>query len=148
MGNIIEQLLFSASITGPICLMLALGVILKRTQVINENFIDVASKLVFNVTLPALLFLSIISSHHDLAASAPLIGYGLLANLLFFILSTYATKRFFPEPKDQGVIIQGGFRANTAIIGLAYVSNAYGESGVALAAVYVASMTLLYNIQA
>lgn len=72
MGNIIEQLLFSASITGPICLMLALGVILKRTQVINENFIDVASKLVFNVTLPALLFLSIISSHHDLAASAPL----------------------------------------------------------------------------
>ena len=148
MGNIVEQLLFSASITGPICLMLALGVILKRTQIINENFIDVASKLVFNVTLPALLFLSIISSNHDLASSAPLIGYGLAANLLFFILSTYATGRLFPKHKDQGVIIQGGFRANTAIIGLAYVSNAYGSSGVALAAVYVASMTLLYNIQA
>ncbi|MGI2101155.1 AEC family transporter [Shewanella oncorhynchi] len=148
MGNIVEQLLFSASITGPICLMLALGVILKRTQIINENFIDVASRLVFNVTLPALLFLSIISSNHDLASSAPLIGYGLAANFLFFILSTYATGRLFPKHKDQGVIIQGGFRANTAIIGLAYVSNAYGSSGVALAAVYVASMTLLYNIQA
>lgn len=148
MGNIIEQLLFSASITGPICLMLALGVLLKRAHIINENFIDVASKLVFNVTLPALLFLSIISSHHDLAANAPLIGYGLLANLLFFILSSYATQRLFLGTKDQGVIVQGGFRANTAIIGLAYVSNAYGDSGVALAAVYVASMTLLYNIQA
>ncbi|BFL84398.1 hypothetical protein LFREDSHE_28480 [Shewanella baltica] len=107
MGNIVEQLLFSASITGPICLMLALGVILKRTQIINENFIDVASKLVFNVTLPALLFLSIISSNHDLASSAPLIGYGLAANFLFFILSTYATGRLFPKHKDQGVIIQG-----------------------------------------
>lgn len=81
-------------------------------------------------------------------SSAPLIGYGLIANILFFLLSTFATKRLFPDPKDQGVIIQGGFRANTAIIGLAYVANAYGDSGVALAAVYVASMTLLYNIQA
>ncbi len=148
MENMIEQLVFSASITGPICLMLLLGVILKRTNVINENFIDIASKLVFKVTLPALLFLSIIKSNHDFASSAPLIGYGLAANLLFFLFSTFATKRLFPDPKDQGVIIQGGFRANTAIIGLAYISNAYGDSGVALAAVYVASMTLLYNIQA
>lgn len=148
MGNITEQLLFSASITGPICLMLALGVILKRIHVINENFIDVASKLVFNVTLPALLFLSIISSKHDLVSSAPLIAYGLGANFLFFLFSTYVTKRLFSDPRDRGVIIQGGFRANTAIIGLAYVSNVYGKSGVALAAVYVASMTLLYNIQA
>ncbi len=144
----LEQLLFSASITGPICLMLALGVLLKHTKVIDEHFIDIASKLVFKVTLPALLFLSIIKANHDLAASAPLIGYGVAANLLFFILSTVVTKRLFADPKDRGVIIQGGFRANTAIIGLAYVANAYGESGVALAAVYVASMTLLYNIQA
>ncbi|SDG82270.1 hypothetical protein SAMN04488136_10398 [Vibrio xiamenensis] len=148
MANMVEQLAFSASITGPICLMLLLGVILKRTNVINENFIDIASKLVFKVTLPALLFLSIIKSNHDFGSSAPLIGYGLLANLAFFLFSTFATKRLFPDPKDQGVIIQGGFRANTAIIGLAYVANAYGDSGVALAAVYVASMTLLYNIQA
>ncbi len=148
MADMIEQLAFSASITGPICLMLLLGVILKRTNIINENFIDIASKLVFKVTLPALLFLSIMKSNHDLGSSASLVGYGLLANFVFFLFSTLATKRLFPDPKDQGVIIQGGFRANTAIIGLAYVANAYGDSGVALAAVYVASMTLLYNIQA
>ncbi|CED57855.1 membrane transport protein [Aliivibrio wodanis] len=46
------------------------------------------------------------------------------------------------------MIIQGGFRANTAIIALAYVANAYGDSGVALAAIYVAATTVLYNIQA
>lgn len=107
MGNIIEQLLFSASITGPICLMLALGVILKRTQVIDEHFIDVASKLVFNVTLPALLFLSIISSHHELAASAPLIGYGLLANLLF--LSSQPTRQndFSPSRRIKALLFKG-----------------------------------------
>lgn len=46
------------------------------------------------------------------------------------------------------MIVQGGFRANTAIIGLAYVANIYGNQGVALAAIYVASLTVLYNIQA
>lgn len=101
MGNIVEQLLFSASITGPICLMLALGVILKRTQVINENFIDVASRLVFNVTLPALLFLSIISSNHDLASSAPLIGYGLAANFLFFYSPPMQLGGYFPSTKTK-----------------------------------------------
>ena len=35
-----------------------------------------------------------------------------------------------------------------AIIGLAYVANIYGNQGVALAAIYVASLTVLYNIQA
>jgi malonate transporter and related proteins len=36
-------------------------------------------------------------------------------------------------------------RANTAIIGLAYVANTYGNAGVALAAIYVASTTVLHN---
>lgn len=148
MQGILEQLQFSASITGPICLMLALGVIFKRMNLINENFIDVASRMVFQVTLPALLFLSIVGSKHDFSSSMPLILFGLIANFAFFLFTTWTTRRSVPNPKDQGVVIQGGFRANTAIIGLAYMANTYGNSGVALAAIYVASMTMLYNIQA
>lgn len=148
MGNFIEQLLFSASITGPICLMLLLGVVLKRIALINDEFIDVASKLVFQVTLPALLFLSIVDSEHDFSNSTALIGYGIAANLLFFIIMMLLTKRLFPSSEDNGVVIQGSYRANTAIIGLAYIANAYGDTGVALAAIYVAPMTILYNILA
>ncbi|WP_295891979.1 AEC family transporter [uncultured Vibrio sp.] len=148
MTTLFEQLVFSASVTGPICLMLFLGVFLKRIKLINENFIDVASKIVFQVTLPAMLFLSIVQSEHDFSTSGSLVIFGLVINALFFVFTTIMTKQAFPNPKDQGVIIQGGFRANTAIIGLAYVAKLYGDSGVALAAVYVASTTVLYNIQA
>ncbi len=59
-----------------------------------------------------------------------------------------ATKTLFSGSNDKGVVIQGSYRANTAIIGLAYVANAYGETGIALAAIYVAPMTILYNILA
>ncbi|MDD9155138.1 AEC family transporter [Aliivibrio sp. S4TY2] len=148
MDNFITQLLFSASITGPICLMLFLGVLLKRTHLINDNFIEVSSKLVFQVTLPAMLFLSIVNANHDFASSSHLIIYGLVANFLFFIFTIYSTRFTFKNKQDHGVIIQGGFRSNTAIIALAYVANAYGNAGVALAAIYVAATTILYNIQA
>lgn len=56
MTDIIAQLQFSATITGPICLMLGLGVLFKRINLINENFIEVASRIVFQVTLPAMRF--------------------------------------------------------------------------------------------
>lgn len=122
--------------------------VLKRINLINDNFIEIASKLVFQVTLPAMLFLSIVSADHDFSSSSRLIIYGLITNFLFFLFTTFSTKLVFKNKQDHGVIIQGGFRANTAIIALAYVANAYGDPGVALAAIYVAATTVLYNIQA
>lgn len=65
MDSVLHQLQFSLSITGPICLMLVLGVIFKRFGLINDNFIEIGSKLVFKVTLPAMLFVSIVASEHD-----------------------------------------------------------------------------------
>ena len=65
------------NITAPVFAMLFLGVLLKRIDWINDNFIHTASALVFNVTMPALLFLGIL--HADLhAALQPLGGRGIL----------------------------------------------------------------------
>ena len=52
------------NITAPVFAMLFLGVFLRRIGAINDGFIVAASGLVFNVTMPALLFLGII--HADL----------------------------------------------------------------------------------
>lgn len=146
MTSFLDNLLFSASITGPICLMLFLGIYFRRSGLIDAHFIEVASKLVFNVTLPALLFLSIMNSSHDFFASASLVAFGVLGNIIYFILLTLVTNNIFAEGNDQGVIVQGALRGNVAIIALAYVSNAYGNDGLAIAALYVAGITLLYNV--
>ncbi|KIP75091.1 AEC family transporter [Vibrio jasicida] len=148
MDAVLHQLQFSLSITGPICLMLVLGVIFKRIGLINDNFIEVGSKLVFQVTLPAMLFLSIVVSEHDFSAASGFVNYGIIASIAFFIFTYVSVKLFFKSSPDQGVLIQGGFRANTGIIGIAYVANAYGSQGVALAALYVAVTTFIYNVQA
>lgn len=142
----LESLQFSFSIIGPICLLLFLGWFLKRIKMIDEAFIDVGSKLVFKITLPALLFLSIIKTDRDIDIDFSLIIYSLIANFVFFMLSVLATKYWVSEKREHGVVVQGAFRSNTAIIGLAYVANVYGNDGFAIAAVYVAFHTMLYNI--
>jgi len=142
----LESLMFSFSVTGPICLLLFLGWFLRRINFINEQFIDIASKLVFTVTLPSLLFLNIVKSDRDTEIDFSLVSYSLLANILFFLLAFILTKLLAKNRDDHGAIIQGAFRANLAIIGLAYVDNIYGDSGLALAAVYVAFHVVLYNV--
>lgn len=143
-----QSLSFSLSVTGPICILLFLGWFLKRIGIIHDAFVDNASKLVFQITLPTLLFLGIVNSNQSVEINPTFIFFGLIANITFFLFTTYSCKFFIKDKQDHGVIIQGGFRANTAIIGLAYVANVYGDSGVAVAAVYVASTTILYNILA
>lgn len=141
-----ELLQFSFSIIGPICLLLFLGWLLRKTGTINDAFIETGSKVVFKVTLPTLLFLGIINTNRDAEIDFPLIVYSIIANFAFFLFSILVTKYWVKDKQDHGVIIQGAFRSNTAIIGLAYVANVYGDAGIGLAAVYVAFHTMLYNI--
>ncbi|OIN06770.1 AEC family transporter [Oceanisphaera psychrotolerans] len=148
MNQLINSVLFSVSITGPICLLLLLGIGLRRTQMMNEGFIDSASKLVFNIALPMLLFTSIAQSDFSQMASPALILYGVAATLVVFVLLEWLAIRMTTDIRVRGILVQGAFRANMGIVGLAYVNNAYGSQGVAAAAMYVVCLTILFNILA
>ena len=59
---------FATTVTAPIFLLLVLGVLLRRFQLIDEHFSHVASRLVFNVALPVMLFMSVLKvdlTNHD-----------------------------------------------------------------------------------
>ncbi|WP_330960854.1 AEC family transporter [Photobacterium sp. 53610] len=148
MGEFLTQFSFSFTVTGPIFLMLALGIALKHWEIINEAFIQSGSKLVFTVTLPTLLFLNLINTDIHRLGSGSLYLFAALANVIIFLLFETLAGKMIKEPNERGGVVQGAFRANTGIIGLAYVANAYGDSGIAVGALYVAVITVLYNIMA
>lgn len=143
-----SSLAFSLSITGPICLVLVLGIVLRRLKQLGETFTEAASKLVFKVTLPALLFISIVKTDFGQMASPQMILYGVLATLVIFLLLEWLASRTIAERRLRGVFVQGSYRANMGVMGLAYVTNAFGEKGLAAAALYVGALTILYNILA
>ena len=146
--DLLASLHFSLSITGPICLVLVLGIWLKRLGLLPDSFVESASRLVFQVTLPALLFLSMVRTDFSTMPSPWLILYGLLGTLAGFLVLELLAARFISEQKLRGIFVQGSFRGNMGIMGLAYVQNAYGPEGIGAAALLVGSITVLYNILA
>ena len=132
------------SITAPVFAMLFMGIVLKRVGWINDNFIHTASALVFNVTMPALLFLGIVHADLRTAMQPKVLGYFTLATLVCFGLAWgWAIWRCPRE--DRGIYTQGAFRGNNAVIGLALAASMYGDYGISLGAVLAGLVILLYN---
>lgn len=148
MHELFTNLNFALGVTGPIVLVLGLGVLLARWQIITDAFIDAGSKLVFNVTLPALLFITISQTHFEQTANLALVALGLSGTLVVFLLAEVLAAVLIPSIPDRGVVVQGSFRSNMGIIGLAYCVNAYGEVALAAASLYLGMVTILYNILA
>lgn len=146
MNNFLDVLTFSFSITMPIFLILALGIVLYRIQIINDNFIDTASKLVFNVTLPALLFISISKTDLTSDTDFSLVIYAMTAVIITYIALELLMPIWISDKAERAVLVQGAFRSNMGIIGLAYCVNAYGNDVYAVASIYLGGVTVLFNI--
>ncbi|MFC0225074.1 AEC family transporter [Serratia aquatilis] len=137
---------FAFSVTVPNLLMLLLGILLRHLRLMDDRLIDGASKLVFNMALPCLLFFSIASNHPHLSDNLALVVFGAIGTVTTFLLLEVSAKWLVAEPRERGVFVQGGFRSNSAIVGLAYAMTAYGEEGIAIASLYLTVTVILFNV--
>jgi len=136
----------TVNVTGPIFILVAIGVILKRIDFIDDHFVQVSSKLVFSLCLPLLLFTSVVNNDLSETLNVSLLYFCVAASFVSFLLSWLMAILFVNPRSDRGVFIQACFRTNLGVVGLALCSNAYGEQGLALASMMMASLTLTYNI--
>lgn len=132
-------------VTGPIFLIVLLGLILRRVGFIDDHFNQIASKLVFSICLPVLLFTTISQIRLDDTVNLPVFYFSLVFAPLGFVISWLVVLPVKPR-LDRGVMVQGAFRSNLGVIGIALCSNAYGPEGLALASLLMASLTVAYNI--
>lgn len=142
----LSLLLFSLQVTGPIALVVVLGMLFRRLEWINDAFIQGGSKLVFNVGLPSLLFLNIAGSDPSALAGGGILVFAVAFTAVWFVLLMLMAPWVAPHRDERGVFIQGSFRGNMGIIGLAFCLNAFGQEAALLASVYLALLTLMYNI--
>lgn len=139
---------FAIQITAPIFCILGLGILFKRIGLVTEEFAKIGSALVFKVTLPCLLFVKLVKTDFRNGLPFELVTYAVLATVAVFLLLDMLLSRQIEAIKDRGVFVQGAFRSNMGIIGLAYCLSAFGEGIVAVASVYLAVLTALFNILA
>ncbi len=142
----LSLLLATLNVTGPIFVIVLLGLVLKRVNLIDDHFVSVSSRLVFSLCLPILLFTTITSIDMAAVFSAGVFWFSIVACLGTFLVSWVLSSAIIRPVTDRGVVVQAAFRSNLGVIGLALCANAYGAEGLALASLLMASLTVAYNV--
>lgn len=139
-----ENFIFSINATMPVFIVIVLGYILKRTGFCTDEFIKIADKYVFKVALPVLLFKQIatadIYSEFDLGFVLFCMG----ATTLMFMAVWAGAAVFLKDKSLVGAFAQASARGSAAILGIAFIENIYGSSG--MGPLMIVSAVPLYNI--
>ncbi len=128
----------------PVFAMVFMGLALRRLGWIDPGFINTASTLVFRATLPTLVFLAIIRADLTQTLNPMMMLAFLLATGLGFLIAMVWAHQSVPFP-DRGVFIQGAFRGNCGIVGLALAANLYGDYGLSAGGLLLGVVILSYN---
>lgn len=130
----------------PILLMILLGLGLRKTGFLSEDFLNHSNKLVFNLCLPVMLFINIYNMEGLHTIQWDIVLYTVCMICLLFILSIVIAIASTNVPERKGVVMQCVYRSNYAIIGLPLAAALGGQEAVTTAAVISAFCVPLYNV--
>jgi malonate transporter and related proteins len=143
-----DNIVFTANIVAPVFLIIAVGYFAKKRKIINEVFVDVTSRFVFQISLPVFIFLEISTLDLSQVFEVDQIIFITSATFITYLLIWIGTIPFIKNPEDKSAFIQGAFRGNYAIVGLALISNLFGDDALGKATLFLAFLLPLYNVLA
>lgn len=144
----ISILLFTFEIVAPIFFLILIGSALQKTSLVNDTFVRQSSNFVFNISLPALIFVKLSNVSIEETFDEKLIITSMIFAFIIFLISWGVSTFLTKTPEDQGSFIQGSFRSNFAIVGLAIILGMFGEESLGKAALLLAFIMPLYNVLA
>ena len=140
-----DNLIFALNSTMPIFLLMVLGALFHKLGWMDDVLADKANKLVFQILLPVKIFQDL--AQIDFAEVWDLkflffcfsvtFGCILLAILISFV---------WKDASVRGEFVQASYRSSASLLGIAFISNIYGTSG--MAALMVIGAVPLYNVMA
>ncbi len=139
-----ENFIYSVDATFPIFLVMVIGYILKQTGMLNDNFVTVANRFNFKVTLPFMLFRDISGVDIRAVFDIRYVLFCALVSTACFWIIWGGVKLFLKDQSMRGAFVQASFRSSAAVMGLAFIQNMYGSS--AMGPLMIVSAVPLYNI--
>lgn len=143
----LDNFIFSLSVALPIFLVMLSGFILKKKNIIKQEFIKAANFIVFYIALPLKLFNSV--SHSSIADNfdPKFIAFAIIGTTVSVILIYIYSKFIVKEETKVGAFIHGTFRGNFVYVGFSLLENVTGAVG-PLASLVVAFVVPIYNVLA
>jgi malate permease and related proteins len=142
-----DNLVFSISTALPIFLVMLAGWGLRKTHVIDDSFVQIATTLVFYIALPVKLFSDVSQTAFNEAFDVGLILFLIVGVIASVPAAWIIGKLAVSDPAKFGAFVHGSFRGNFIYIGFSLMENITG-SVTPKAAVAAAFIIPLYNILA
>lgn len=139
-----ENFIYSINVTMPIFLVMVIGYILKQIGMLNDNFVTVANKFNFKVTLPFMLFEDIAGVDIKVVFDIKYVLFCAIVSTICFWVVWGTAKLLVRDKTIRGAFVQSSFRGSAAVMGLAFIQNIYGSS--AMGPLMIVSAVPLYNI--
>lgn len=140
-----ENLIFSFNATLPIFFTMALGMLFRRIGLMDDGFIAKMNRFVFVAALPVLLFQDLSGTDFYEAWDTRFVLFCFFSTLLGILL-VWGLSFLLKDRSLRGEFIQASYRSSSAILGIAFVQNIYGTSG--MAPLMIIGAVPLYNIMA
>lgn len=139
-----DNLIYSLNATVPVFLVIVAGYLLKKIGLINDEFIKVANKLNFRVTLPMLLIQDLMNMNFRAEFEVKYVLYCMIVTTICFLGTWGLAKILIKDLSVTAEFIQGSFRGSAAVLGAAFVLNIYGNTG--MVPMMIIGAVPLYNI--
>ena len=140
-----DNLFFCLNATGPIFLMMILGLFFRHIGWMDEEFASKMNKFVFKVPLPLLLFGDLATVDFSKVWNVKFVIFCFIVTLICIIISA-GISCLWKDKSIRGEFIQASYRSSAALLGIAFIQNIYGNAG--MAPVMIIGSVPLYNIMA
>jgi predicted permease len=142
----IQDFIFSVNSTFPVFLVMLAGYFFRRWKMFDEHTVNVINKFNFNVTLPLLLYKDLSTANIREVFDLKYVLFCMIVTSICFFSIWGFSKKFVREKESVGAFVQASFRGSAAVLGIAFIQNMYGNSG--MAPLMIVGAVPLYNIYA
>ena len=146
-----KNIIVSFNVIAPVFFLMVLGYLLVNyTSLADRKLTKQANAIVFKIFLPCMLFYNVYQSDigAEIHSRIKLCIWAAGGLLILFVLLCLIVPKVVKQENQQGVVIQGIFRSNYVIFGVAVVQNMYGAKSTTTAAILSAILVLMYNFLA
>ena len=139
-----SNFIFSINATFPVFLLIVIGYFLKRFNVTTKDFVSITNRINYILTLPALLFIDISKTDIIQVFDLKYVLFCIIVTTVSFFLLWWLAKLLIKDKSIIGAFVQASFRGSAAVLGVAFIQNMYGNSG--MAPLMIVGTVPLYNI--
>ncbi len=146
-----DNIIVSFNVIAPVFFLMVLGYLLVNyTSLADRKLTKQANAIVFKIFLPCMLFYNVYQSDigAEIHSRIKLCIWAAGGLLILFVLLCLIVPKVVKQENQQGVVIQGIFRSNYVIFGVAVVQNMYGPKSTTTAAILSAILVPMYNFLA